>query len=98
MQFLLKSHYSKYIGLTQIVLVNLGKFASSRLFIRLTLVLFALQASFFALTIQSYVPADEKYHVNLIQFYSHRDIWNGPFVADQPREDENHGDRERFPS
>jgi|GEM_PF-1056307 len=61
--------------------VILDKLFSSKLFRRLIIGLFVLQASYFAVTIKFGIPPDEGWHIGIIEYYKHHSL--DPFITDQ---------------
>lgn len=59
------------------------KLVKGKYFLRIVVVLFAIQAIFFSFSIKFGVPPDEAYHYSAIKYYSNQSIIEGPVISGQ---------------
>jgi hypothetical protein len=77
---------------------KIKKYLGGQNFFRLILIVFCIQALWFAVSIKGTVPPDEHYHFGLIQLYASEPITAGPFITHQPASSLWMGDVQRTPS
>jgi hypothetical protein len=81
-----------------LTVIKLKQVIASSIFFKIIVILFFVQALWFAGSIQFGIPPDERYHFPFIEYYAEQPIFSGPVLGNQASSTFNLGELQRTPS